>query len=146
VGIEIFNSTKYIIDSKFVSRAIEFVLARQKIKDDVCFSVVFVNEIRMRELNRSRKGIDEATDVLSFEFSNNFPHFEKNVRFIGEVFVCPGIVKDNALKSSVSFRKELAHTIIHGTLHLLGHHHEDSEKKRLAMHSIEEEIMEKLNV
>ncbi len=48
---------------------------------------------------------------------------------MGDIYVCPTIVRANAGRLGVGIREELARVIIHGTLHALGYEHSDGEER-----------------
>ncbi|MFN2616207.1 MAG: rRNA maturation RNase YbeY [Thermoleophilaceae bacterium] len=78
--------------------------------DDCHLAVQLVDPERMRELNRSRRGIDGATDVLSFPIDESAP--AAGPRELGDVVVCPEEARD------------LTEAVVHGVLHLCGYDHE----------------------
>ena len=46
---------------------------------------------------------------------------------IGDVLICPAVVRQNAERAGVAFDDELALMVVHGLLHLLGYDHVDDE-------------------
>lgn len=110
--------------------------------------LVIAGEERVRELNRNYRGLDEATDVLSFpffKFPTSTPHprgggLEKaafnfvtppdGVLHLGEVIVCYPQAARQAQEQGHSLGRELALLVIHGVLHLLGYDHEEPEQER----------------
>jgi probable rRNA maturation factor len=82
-------------------------------------AVTFVSEERIRELNREFRGIDEATDVLSFGVDEDGPAPEP--RELGDVVICP--------EHTVDVRE----AVIHGALHLTGMDHETDDGEMLAL-------------
>ena len=126
-AIDVANLTRGDLDEGFVRKAIEKTLQYLEIKGTISLGVAFVGRERMRKLNKDFRGKDQATDVLSFARGGKF------------------VVPANQAKSAgVSFQRELAHILIHGTLHLFGYEHEKSQKDTEKMHATEEEIMKRL--
>lgn len=81
----------------------------------------------LRELNRQWRGIDRATDVLSFDYDD-----EPGVRVSGDLVVSLDRMVEQARRYRVSRGRELARLIVHGTLHLSGHdHHRVGERLRM---------------
>ena len=78
--------------------------------------ILLVGTQRMRVYNRQFRRKDYATDVLSF------PDAEQP---LGDLIICPQIVKRNARRYGNSYRSELVFVLIHGVLHLLGYNHID---------------------
>jgi len=69
--------------------------------------LAFVNDKKMRELNKKYRGVDESTDVLSFPFNEDLP---EGVYFLGEVVVNVDEVKT---------REEVLERVVHGVKSLL---------------------------
>lgn len=106
-------------------------------------SIVFVNRDQIREMNRDYRGIDRATDVISFAFQDGegagFTPF-----LLGDMFICPGIVEKHSLKYNSTYRMEMLFVIVHGMLHLLGFDH-DTLSEREKMREAEDHIMTELD-
>jgi len=117
-----------------------------EIKGTISVGIALVGRARIRELNNKYNKKNAATDVLSFGSDRQFIVPRGMGEYLGEIIVCPAVVKEQSVKSHTIFAKEFAHVIIHGILHLLGWEHEKSEKKAKEMHAKEEEIMNMLGV
>jgi probable rRNA maturation factor len=139
--IEIQNLTTLDIDQGFVQRVIKEVLVSEGVNDKIVIEVAFVGSERIKKLNKKYRHKNKATDVLSFEERNHFVIPESKGKYLGEIVVCPAVVKSNAERNNTLFLRELAHVIIHGTLHLMGYEHENSEEKTIELHHREEKIM-----
>ena len=142
VGVGILNLTKSSQDAKFVRKVIRGTLRKMGEKGRISVGVVFVSKNRIQEINRKYRGKNNATDVLSFPVAEQFIISGKDEKCLGEIVVCLPIVKKHAQKIGVTFNRELAHILIHGTLHLLVHEHNKSDKDAEKMHRKEEEIMD----
>jgi probable rRNA maturation factor len=95
-------------------------------------TVAFVSDRRMRELNRSFRGVDKTTDVLSFPAgANEFP-FADDLN-LGDIAISVQQAERQAGESGLSLDDEVAQLILHGLLHLCGYDHEtdDGEMNRL---------------
>jgi probable rRNA maturation factor len=81
----------------------------------------------LRALNRRWRGIDRATDVLSF------PYQDAAAQAIsGDLVISMDRAVEQARRYRVSLGRELARLVIHGTLHLAGHdHHRAGERLRM---------------
>jgi probable rRNA maturation factor len=84
-------------------------------------AVEFVDEERIRELNRQFRGRDDFTDVLSFGVDEDGE--PAGPRELGDVVICPEHTTD------------LREAVVHGTLHLTGMDHEVDEGEMLALQS-----------
>jgi probable rRNA maturation factor len=110
--IEINNLTTISVDKKFLKKIGQQVLEKEK-KEGRDLSIALVGQKKIRELNKKYRKEDKATDVLSFQYNS-----------LGEIVICPTVVRKNAKKFKSTFKKELARVLTHGILHLLGYDHE----------------------
>ncbi len=78
-----------------------------------CLSVVIVGNAKSRNLNRSYRGIDRATDILSFSVSKNE----------GEIFLNPYAAKKKSKEFGRGEENFLQFLFIHGLCHLKGMTH-----------------------
>jgi probable rRNA maturation factor len=82
-------------------------------------AIEFVDEERIRELNRQYRDHDEPTDVLSFGVDEDA--IALGPRELGDVVICPPHTDD------------LREAIVHGSLHLTGMDHETDDGEMLAL-------------
>ena len=87
-------------------------------------SVVFCGDGMIRELNKNFRGVDAATDVLSFENGENFVD-ESGVRWLlaGDIAISVDSLKNNAERFACDQNSELKRLLLHGLLHLNGYDH-----------------------
>jgi probable rRNA maturation factor len=79
-------------------------------------TIAFVSDKSIRKLNQQFRGIDKATDVLSF------PADEADN--LGDVAVSVETAAQQAKENGLTFENEIAQLILHGLLHLSGYDHE----------------------
>lgn len=79
-------------------------------------TVALVDDRSVRRLNRAYRGIDRATDVLSFEGGSR--------QALGDIVIATGVARRQAREIGHSYRDELRTLALHGLLHLLGYDHE----------------------
>ncbi len=126
--------------------AVKQVLIAQGVGADAELSLVIATQERVRQLNRSYRGKDAPTDVLSFclatpdDSSTPFVAPPDGVRHLGEVVISYPQAVIQAAEGHHSVKKEVALLIIHGVLHLLGYDHEKLEDRR-RMRASEKEIL-----
>lgn len=113
-------------------------------------SLTFGDDSFLQNLNKTYRGLDEPTDVLSFAFAEEvegvkFPQItgEGGVFLLGEIVLSLERVQQQAIEYEHSFVKELAFLTIHGLLHLLGYDHQE-EKDTAEMRKKEQEILASL--
>ena len=80
--------------------------------------LVFVNDDEMRKINREHRGIDKATDVLSF------PYEQVSDGLMGSVVISTDTASRVASELGHSIECEIALLFLHGILHILGYDHE----------------------
>ena len=97
-------------------------------------SIVLANDALLHELNRSYRGKDKTTNVLSFI---------GEAGELGDVILSYETVKREAKEQKKSFVRHTAHLVVHGCLHLIGHDHE-KEKDAVKMETLETSILVKL--
>jgi len=131
-----------------VTRAARILMESERCADAE-LSIVFVDDKFIRDLNRRYRGIDAATDVLSFTQSGDENAGDKEVGakeyLLGDVVVSLERANRQAGEYGHSFYREAAYLVVHGTLHLLGYHHDDEESRR-EMRAKEEAAMAQLGL
>jgi len=91
-------------------------------------SILLVGDAAIRRLNREWRGVDEATDVLSFPAAH-LP----GARLLGDVVLSLDTARRRARGSRRPLAAELDRYLAHGLLHLLGHDHErPAQARRMA--------------
>jgi probable rRNA maturation factor len=96
-------------------------------------SVSFVAADEIADLHARYMDEDGPTDVLSFPLDENDTD-EDGARLLGDVVIAPEIAAGNNPDDPGS---EMRLLLVHGILHLLGHDHED-EDRRATMWAIQE--------
>jgi len=108
-------------------------------------SITFVDDQMIKDLNRDYRGIDQATDVLSFAFDEEVEGAETTpsdccqIHLLGEIVLSLERVQKQAEEYEHSFLRELAFLMVHGMLHLLGYDHQE-EQETQEMRKMEKEI------
>lgn len=95
------------------------------------FSLIFVDENEIQKINKEYRGIDKVTDVISFAFEDNETIVNKDIRVLGDIYICIPRAVEQAESYGHSIKRELAFLTVHGLLHLLGYDHikkQDEEK------------------
>ncbi|MCD6270818.1 rRNA maturation RNase YbeY [bacterium] len=131
--LEINNLTNRPLDEEFLNKVANKVLEEEK-KDGVV-SLVFVGPNRMRKMNYQYRKKNRVTDVLSFPEppQKDFIAPPEAQKQLGEIVICPREVKKRAKREQSEFKKELARTLIHGLLHLLGYDHKKPKEAEIML-------------
>lgn len=98
-------------------RYLEPILDKLSSKD---VELVFVDNIQMRDINKSTRNFDKTTDVLSFPHNNTF----LNTDFLGSVVINVDMAREKSIELNHSLENEISLLFIHAILHLLGYDHE----------------------
>jgi probable rRNA maturation factor len=91
-------------------------------------SVVYGNDALLRDLNRRFRGLDRATDVLSFTYEDERGTGGRLVR--GDVVISLERLAGQARRRRARWGDELVRLLVHGFLHLTGHDHKRVEERR----------------
>lgn len=108
-------------------------------KSRVVLSISCVSPARMTALNFKYRRKRRTTDVLTFEQkSGGAP---RGVLFLGDLVLCPTVVRRQAHEQRHTLRAELAVLVTHGLLHLLGYDHERSAREDVRMARAEARVL-----
>ncbi len=122
---------------------------------DAEISVTFVDNDQIREINREHRGIDKATDVLSFpmlEFDENGEAVAEDAECDGDLVMLGDIVisleraREQSQEFGHSFIREAAFLTAHSMLHLLGYDHVDDEEGERIMREKQNAVLGALNI
>lgn len=151
---------KLLFDVKETAKLmIETVLAYENCPYEAQVELLLTTDEEIHAMNREHRGIDRATDVLSFPMLDlktpgdlsgveNMPDAfdpESGELMLGDIVISKDKVIAQAEEYGHSVKREYAFLIAHSMLHLLGydHMHED---ERLLMEQRQREIMEKAGI
>lgn len=115
-------------------------LATNRLKADGIFTVIFIDDEKMHEMNKMYRGIDRTTDVLSFAL-NDEKSFKSDIDVLGDIYVSIPKMKAQAIEYGHSEKRELSFLVIHGLLHLLGYDHMEKHDEKV-MFGLQEEILD----
>ena len=101
-------------------------------------AIVLADDTTLRDLNRRWRGIDRATDVLSFEYGDAHTRLRRatplrakaSAPVNGDLVISLDRMRDQAKRYRVSEGRELARLVIHGALHLAGLDHQRAAERR----------------
>lgn len=124
-----------------VERAIEGCLDLEGLSGSEV-SVSIVTDVEMHELNRSYRGVDRTTDVLSFPLEEQRPIAPT---LLGDVVISLRRAQEQAEEYGHSLEREMAFLAVHGTLHLMGYDHETEAEDR-DMQERQERVLESLGL
>ncbi len=135
IDVQVDPSCAHRCDAAELARCIRAVLAAQRLRAPRAIELRIADSRTVRRLNRRYAGLDEPTDVLSFNI--DFPGLRRpdGAIELGAIVIALPVAARNAKARRVSLADELALLAVHGALHLLGYDHErpdeDAEMRRL---------------
>ena len=114
---------------------VDETLAFETFPYPVLIEIALVTPEEIRRLNREFRGKDAPTDVLSFPLTSDAfepdpDDFEGRRLSLGDVIVCPEVIREQSLRFGTTFKQELSLMVIHSVLHLIGYDHLKKEEKK----------------
>ena len=131
-------------DYDYLYNVLDSTLKHENVVNGI-FTIIFVEDEEIHEINRDYRNVDRITDVISFAFEDNQDISYNNIRMLGDIYICIPQMKRQALEYGHSEKRELSFLTVHGLLHLLGYDHmtEEDEKK---MFGLQELILDGENI
>ena len=125
------ESFRKLAPVKYVREYLDKVLAELGL-NNVEFSVSFIDEDHMHQMNKEFRNIDDSTDILSFAAEDEEDGFTfisagRRKRVLGDILICPQVLSRNAASFGVTENEELRRLLIHGVLHLSGDNHSTND-------------------
>ena len=105
-------------------------------EEDWQLSVIFVNPDQIHTINKDYRGIDRATDVISFALQDDgqMDLFEGQMYELGDIFINVQAIREQAKEYGHSIRREACFLFCHGLLHLMGYDHMTKEEETEMFH------------
>ena len=136
------------IDKRWLRRLVKESLRAHSLEAQVELSLLVTDDATVRELNKTYRGKDKATDVLSFALEADrrggaaagFVMPPGEMVHLGEVIVSYPKAVEQAAERLHPVEDELALLVVHGVLHLLGYDHDKPGRER-EMRSLEHRVL-----
>ena len=136
IEVEVSRSEDWDIFTDWPRRAQDAVLTAarvsglQSIEDAPApfeVSVKFTDDAEVRALNASYRGKDQPTNVLSFPMMSaaELAAPPAHGGLLGDIVLAYETCAREAGEKGIAVADHASHLIVHGTLHLLGHDHDD---------------------
>ena len=143
--IEIINEVNENIEElKDVEKVIDIAIKHQKL-DNLEFNIIIVDNTYIHELNKTYRGIDRPTDVISFALEDNKDFVSIDHRVLGDIYISIDKAREQAIEYGHSLKREICFLSVHGFLHLLGYDHMEKEDEKV-MFSLQEEILNEAGI
>jgi len=138
MAVYVENETDITFDfpdpEEVVKEAVSTVFSDKELPEELDVNVLITTEDMIREINRDNRGIDSATDVLSFPYYDyeepgvfDGVIYEDCENILGDIIICADRVIAQAEEYGHSQKRELAFLIVHSMLHLVGYDHMNDE-------------------
>jgi probable rRNA maturation factor len=108
-------------------------------------AIVLTDDSAIRLLNRDWRGIDKATNVLSFPAKPGAHEPHRTKPHLGDIVLAFETIAREAETEHKPFVHHVAHLAVHGFLHLVGYDHERDEDAR-EMEQAERDILRQLKI
>ncbi len=105
------------------------------------FSIAFIGDSRMKQLNELFRGKKTTTDVLSFPHEPD--EFDPDKDNLGDIVISVEQAQKQAVENGLTLEGEIKQLILHGLLHLCGYDHETDNGE---MNTRELELRERLGI
>ena len=138
-----------------------FTLKEESVEGEYQISLLFVDNNEIKEINEETRGINKATDVLSFPmldyesgkvykdiyigYKFDETYMDGNELVLGDMVLSLERALEQSIEYNHTYEREVCYLVVHSILHLLGYDHMEEEEK-LIMRAREEEILNKLNI
>jgi probable rRNA maturation factor len=104
-------------------------------------SILFCDDGFIRGLNRKWRGIDQPANVLSFPASGD----AASAPLLGDIVIAFETASQEASEAGRPLRDHVAHLLVHGFLHLIGHDHIGAGEAE-TMEALERAILGRLGI
>lgn len=134
-----------------VRRAAEHAYVVAGPSDEAELCIVLANDEFVQALNKTYRGKDKPTNVLSFPTGGipaavgGEPLIDMGPHLLGDIVLALETIAREAREQEKTFEHHLAHLVVHGVLHLLGQDHEDDTEAE-EMEAMERDILEDLGI
>jgi probable rRNA maturation factor len=95
------------------------------IEEEKSLNIVIITSEEMQNMNKTFRGLDKPTDVLSF------PYDEPYLDELGDIFINLLYMKEQAQSYGHSEAREIAFLAVHGYLHVKGYDHHTEEEEKI---------------
>ncbi|MBB5354525.1 putative rRNA maturation factor [Anoxybacillus mongoliensis] len=150
--IDFMDETNEITEQQIelIERLLQHAAKEENVRDGAEVSVTFVDNEKIREINRDYRGKDQPTDVISFALEEMG---EEEIEIVGadvppvlgDIIISVPKAREQAEQYGHSFMRELGFLAIHGFLHLLGYDHETEEGEKV-MFAKQEQLLQQFGL
>lgn len=134
----LFNETEENLEKEMetLHDLMEFAIKHEGL-ENVEFNIIFIDNKRIHEINKTYRGVDKETDVISFALEDN-ETIEFEERLLGDIYISLEKARGQALEYGHSFLREICFLAVHGFYHLLGYDHMEKDEEEIMFQKQEE--------
>ncbi len=142
--IDLLNQHDYPIEATALEAAANAVLKRHDVLPETVITIAFLNDEEIQALNLRHRGVDKATDVLSFP-ADALPDEIEESPYLGDILIAYPYTLAQSEQEGYSMADSLVLMVVHGTLHLLGYDH-DTNENHAEMWELQAEVLTELGI
>ena len=121
--IEVVNLQRKVkIDTDEIRAFTQSLILKVREIGERSFSIAFISDSRMKQLNQLFRDKDVTSDVLSFPHEPD--EFDPDKSNLGDIVISAEQAERQAKENGLSLETEVKQLILHGVLHLCGYDHE----------------------
>lgn len=134
-----------------IKKAINMALEAEGIDVPCIISVMLTDDEGIHAVNKEFRGVDRATDVLSFPMNELVPgEFDENLCehdmdsgavMLGDMMISIPRCEEQGAEFGHGYKREIMYLTVHSVLHLLGYDHVDEGEMKAQMRAREKTIM-----
>ena len=127
------------VDLKRLETCLQTSLEKLGYAQDEAVTLKITDNKTIQRLNKTYRGVDAPTDVLSFE--NDYLDPESGVHYLGDIVISIEKAQEQAANNGHLLQQEVEMLFVHGVLHLCGYDHAE-EDEYAEMSRIQNEILQ----
>ena len=136
------NEYDYKEDFSYLDGVINRTLKHEKVKN-ATFSIVFVDNEKIQQLNKNYRNIDRENDVITFALDDDDTVINNSgVHILGDIYISIDRAHSQAEDYGHSFLREICFLAVHGFYHLLGYDHMTKEDEKVMFGKQEEVLLD----
>ncbi len=144
--IEVFSMIDEEIEELNTVEKVLYSAIEKENLNNVVFNLIIVDNNYIHELNKTYRGIDRPTDVITFALEDEdtviVPDEE---RILGDIYISIDKAREQKDQYGHSLLRELSFLAVHGFYHLLGYDHQTKEEEEV-MFKKQEEVLESYGI
>ena len=132
-----------------LNKAMNLVARLENLSENSEVDITIVTDEEIHVLNRDYRGVDRATDVLSFALDEGDDEPEilgaEAEHLLGDIIISAEKANEQAEEFGHGLNREIVYLAVHGMLHLVGYDHMVEDEK-IVMRRREEEILREIDL